>query len=842
MMLSAFIVGWLVAAPAAGDAYVADRMHLAETYLAAHEPVAAVAPLLEVLRRGDSVSAPATLRAKLLLAEAYVDLGLFGSAGRLIDNLAATAEREGALRLRLKLAVRAGWETPRVFAALGAYASQARQVDEDVILEAGRAAFLAPATGASLAAATALFAHDDRPAVRFYRGVLRLRSGDLAAAYQEFETLAEALDPVTDRALYDQVHLALGRIYYEAGEYAKAERFYAAVGEGSTAHDAALYETAWLYWSQHDRDAAAGNLLRLVVDYPFSPLVPRAQVFYGYLMLQRGDFSAAERSFATYIARYTSLVETVAELNAIDDDDALFERLYGEIDKAIASGKGSIVEVGAWLQKNPRLAAADRLVNKLRRAEAEIGDAARTLREVQTQAEVGDGDADAEKAAADLAELRGRIDRLCQRVGDRLDGRTGQAYERLEREIAGIDKLRREAGRLRSRAVDRRREVISLLQYADAGRWTVWAENAKLRPDAVTEPVWEGRLAGNTMLARLDASERSLLRTERVTAGIERRALQTRTEMVLSRLDKDDRRVLVALEEEYARRQSERFAENERRMEARLAQAAALRELTAEHIATLMDHRADLIVLSHEAVAVRGRIAREEIERIESRIGALLVHARLGDADVAWEARRRAKERAAGVARREQADMEALQGFYRELTETRGEAVPAAPGRVSGSTHQAAANLAQVAANYERSLKQVGEVLKRRHGASARLAERLRKEGYEDEAVGRADAAGVFIAGPLGQAGERIVAAVLLVDGRRETPRSADVLLDGYFVPGSHQIDAALTVRGGDGALQTVRGTLHVRLRRAEGYRIRLAPVRDATGLRLGFSVEREER
>lgn len=839
MVLSALIVGWLVAAPASGNGFAADRLRLAETYLEAGEPVAAIAPLLEVLRRSDAVAAGDTQRAKLQLAEAYVELGLFGSAGRLIDSLAAPEAQAAALRLRLKLAVRAGWETPRILAALGAYSSRVKEVDDRLILEAGRAAFLAPVTGASLAAAATFFGQDKRPAVRFFRGVLRLRSGDLVGAFEEFEELSSVIDPVTDRELYDQVHLALGRIYYEAGEYAKAERLYAAVGERSTAHDAALYETAWLYWSQKDRDAAAGNLLRLVVDYPFSPLVPKAQVFYGYLMLQRGDFAAAERSFATYIGRYTSLVETVAELNAIADDDVLFERLYGEIDKAIATGQGAIVEVGAWLQANPRMAAADRMVAKLRRAEAEIVDAARTLREVQTAAETEDADVD--QREAEIAELRKKIDELSVGVGERLDGRTGQAFDRLQAEIKGIEKLRLEARRLRRHAVDRRREVISLLQYADAGRWAVWSENGKLRPDAVTEPVWQGRLQGNQMLERLDKSERSLLRTERTTMEIERRALQTRSEMVLSRLDPYRRQRLLALQDEYARVQRERFAENERRMKARLDAAAVLRTQTAARIAALMEHRAKLIALSHEAVAVRGRVAREEIERIESRIGALLVHARLGDADVAWEARKRARERAAAVARREQADMEALQSFYKDLAETRGETVPEAPAPMSGSTHhQAAAALARVAESYERSLSQVGDVLRRRQGASAQLAERLRQEGYEEAAVGRADAAGVLIAGPLSQDGDRPIAAVLYIDGRRHTPLSQDVMLDAYFVPGSHQIDAALSVRGPAGEIETVRGTLHVRLRRAEGYRIRLAPVRDARGLRLDFKVEQE--
>lgn len=839
MVLSAFIVGWLVAAPAAGDAFVADRLGLAGIYLRAGEPVAAVAPLLEVLRRGDAVAPADAVRAKLQLAEAYIDLGLFGSAGRLIDSVEPD-DQGGALRLRLKLAVRAGWETPRILAALGAYSSRVAELDEDLILEAGRAAFLAPVTGAALAAATSMFGDDQRPAVRFYRGVLRLRAGNLAAAFQEFDGLALAIDPVTDRALYDQVHLALGRIYYEAGQYERAERFYAAVAEGSTAHDAALYETAWLYWSQKDRDAAAGNLLRLVVDYPFSPLVPKAQVFYGYLMLQRGDFAAAERSFATYIARYTSLVETVAELNAIADDDRLFERLYGEIDKAIAAGQGAIVEVGAWLQANPRMAAADRLVAKLRRTEAEIADAARTLREVQTIAET-EG-ADAADDDPELAELRRRLDALSERVGARFEGRTGEAFDRLQAEIRAIDKLRHETTRLRRRALDRRREVISLLQYADTGRWTIWSENGKLRPDAVTEPVWQGRLQGNRMLERLDQSERSLLRTARVTAEIERRALQTRSEMVLSRLDRRDRQRLTTLQAEYVRLREERLSRSERDTQTRLASAARLRAETAERIAALMAHRAALIDLSHEAVAVRGRVAREEIERIESRIGALLVHARLGDADVAWEARRRARERASAVARREQADMEALQTFYQELDATRGHDVPAAPASVSGSTHQAAAALAKVAESYERSLARVGDVLRRRHGASTQLAERLRQEGYEEAAVGRADAAGVLIAGPLTQDGERPIAAVLYVDGRRHTPPSRDVMLDAYFVPGSHQIDAALSVRGPGGAIETVRGTLHVRLRRAEGYRIRMAPVRGPQGLRLAFTVEREER
>jgi hypothetical protein len=71
-----------------GHAFAEDQNRLAAAYLGAGSPIAALAPLLNVLRTPGIQGSEDETKAKLNLARAYLAVGLYGSAKRLLLDLA----------------------------------------------------------------------------------------------------------------------------------------------------------------------------------------------------------------------------------------------------------------------------------------------------------------------------------------------------------------------------------------------------------------------------------------------------------------------------------------------------------------------------------------------------------------------------------------------------------------------------------------------------------------------------------------------------------------------------------------------------------------------------------
>jgi hypothetical protein len=850
-LIAGLVLALFVARPAWGESFAANQLRLADTYLHAGNSIAALVPLLNVLRQPDSGTQAEIQEAKSRLAEAYLNLGLHGSARNLISDLKRGDEpwRSRALKMQVEMHLRRG-ELQDAFRTLQTYGGQITgPLDDDLLFEVARAAFASRATFVTELNLDRLADDGKRPEALFYAGVERLMAKELAQAYERFDALAKKIDRAKTAGLFDNVHLALGRIFLENNQTEAAARFYTAIPETSEAYDQALYETAWAYLAEGDETAAAGNLLHLAIERPFSPLVPKAQVLYGYLLLRRGEFASAERSFAGYVAHYAALSETIAELNAIPSDARLYKEIFGSVDDSIAAGDDYRIELLTWLQKNPRLARARHLVTTLQAAESELADLAHTLREVQSVAEGGPlaqpvaEQRRREEEERNIRELRSSLQEEVSRLGERFTGQALVTYRNLEKELSEIQALRGELNRLRQRAVEKRRELVSLLQYADAGRLTIWDERGELHSGPATEVTSLSNAEADTMLQRLDESERKTLSALRIVDRLEAKALQARLQLMITQVPKTKLSGLLEKQAELRRLEETRFVREESNQQERLEKARLARKAVHTHVKALSELRNALLAHSSEAVGLRGAVTRTEMRKIEHQIGSLLVHARLGNADVAWEARKRARERAREVMRQEQKDMESLQQFYRSL----GKWDPPKPGDSLGlpatsSTAQRASYLYDEAELYADRLAYAEKVLDKQSEASRQLVERLQSEGHEYDMVARVDAAGVLIPEPEPVPGLHLIGVQLMLDGRKVAPAQSGLLLDSYLQPGSHQIDATVMYMDREGELIRFSGSYHFRLDRSRGYKLVLLPEKATEYPHLRFTLSDEAK
>jgi len=96
-----------------------------------------------------------------------------------------------------------------------------------------------------------------------------------------------------ERQVIDLAYLALGRLYYEIGQFEQAVEAYRAVGQTSPRFDEALYELAWTLIGMGDAIQAERALELLSVNAPDSALNADGKVLRGDLLARTGHYDEA---------------------------------------------------------------------------------------------------------------------------------------------------------------------------------------------------------------------------------------------------------------------------------------------------------------------------------------------------------------------------------------------------------------------------------------------------------------------------------------------------------------------------------------------------------------------
>ncbi|MBT3219558.1 MAG: tetratricopeptide repeat protein, partial [Proteobacteria bacterium] len=98
---------------------------------------------------------------------------------------------------------------------------------------------------------------------RYFLGAILVREGDLEAAAEYFLEVAElSVNTLDDRKLLDLSLLALGRIYYELGDFGQASEFYSRISGDSEYLADKLYEIVWSFIKQSEIDTELVNLAK----------------------------------------------------------------------------------------------------------------------------------------------------------------------------------------------------------------------------------------------------------------------------------------------------------------------------------------------------------------------------------------------------------------------------------------------------------------------------------------------------------------------------------------------------------------------------------------------------
>ncbi|MCC6552713.1 MAG: tetratricopeptide repeat protein, partial [Polyangiaceae bacterium] len=140
------------------------------------------------------------------------------------------------------------------------------------------------------------------------------------------------------RRVIDLAWLGIGRLFYEADQYAQAVQAYNHIDRTSPEFGTMLYELAWVYVRLGDVDRAQRALEVLAIAEPSSQNIADGSLLRGDLMLRAGRFEKSLKVYEGVRATYDPMREKVdAFLGSTSDPAVYYDRLSQEQLEALDS-------------------------------------------------------------------------------------------------------------------------------------------------------------------------------------------------------------------------------------------------------------------------------------------------------------------------------------------------------------------------------------------------------------------------------------------------------------------------------------------------------------------------
>jgi tetratricopeptide (TPR) repeat protein len=261
----------------------------------------------------------------------------------------------------------------------------------------------------------------------YLSGTTYVAMGDLGKAAQAFaDIVGKAPKKPNERRVTEMAALALGRIYYERDQPAKAIDAYLLIDRKSDLFDDALFEVAWVYVKGKQFDRALRALELLALNDPSSQKLSTVRILEGNLRIRKAqgihqqqidgvftgkadpedEYQKAEALFTStrdlYGAAYHALDELVA---AKSDATGYLAQISGRTSGAFQIHE-TLPEVAAsWLRAEPTVQRIVAIENDLAEIQDNIANAERSIARLRITLASSDPLA----AFPSLVERRGRV-------------------------------------------------------------------------------------------------------------------------------------------------------------------------------------------------------------------------------------------------------------------------------------------------------------------------------------------------------------------------------------------------------------------------------------------------
>jgi tetratricopeptide (TPR) repeat protein len=273
---------------------------------------------------------------------------------------------------------------------------------------------------------------------KYFVGTIQVKKGDLAGALMSFDAVLR-IQPrnEADKDVQDLARLAIGRLYYERGQFDKAREAYASVPRQSKYFADAMYEATWNAIKGKDYVAAYRSLDIMLLQNPDSPQAPELRILRGNLHLRLANFFLASESFSQtreeFEPIYRQLQDNIAKSKA---DPNYFEALLGKGLEKFDIGVFVPTNAVRWVKSEPDVARMINLADDVGGLQKDIKDSERTImrleRAVNGEGKVG--------IFPDLAASRGKSTEILNQLVDIRRRFGGQMRSLIGNSLEGSEK------------------------------------------------------------------------------------------------------------------------------------------------------------------------------------------------------------------------------------------------------------------------------------------------------------------------------------------------------------------------------------------------------------------
>ena len=241
---------------------------------------------------------------------------------------------------------------------------------------------------------------------RYQLGVLMIGEANLKQAVSEFQKVEVA--PVADKdqkRVQDLAVLALGRLFYELGDFPQASSYYGRIDKNSPEFAEKLYEAVWSYVKQggaaeaersgSERDSQAavadaatarwqdalGQVDNFLLAFPEHRYTSQLRILQGHLHMKLRSYDAARGSYEDVVAAYTPVA---ARLDELGQGTAEAQRFIQRLLRDSAGTSGLPAYAIEMLLARPDVARATGVYLETLQQKQELADAERRVAELQT--------------------------------------------------------------------------------------------------------------------------------------------------------------------------------------------------------------------------------------------------------------------------------------------------------------------------------------------------------------------------------------------------------------------------------------------------------------------------
>jgi TolA-binding protein len=523
---------------------------------------------------------------------------------------------------------------------------------------------------------------------RYFVATIRVKQGDLAAGLIAFDAVVRSQPRSdADQETQELARLALGRLFYERGEFDRARDAYDSIPRQSSQFEEAMDELAWTAIKAKDYKAAYRALDLMLLQSPDSPQAPELRLLMGNLHVRMANFALANDAFLQardqFEPIHLQLKETRKKAEA---DPRYFDTLLGKGMEKFDIAVFVPLKAVKWVKAEPDVARVLALTE-------DVGDLQRGInqaREVLNRLELAVGGQlqvgifpDLAQARTSSSEVLNQLVNMRQRfvgkmrslIWDRLTGEDKARLDQVGKERAALEvelrdlplsadklKTREKQARSNLQQLDERAsefnveiqgmdaELVAIEQYFIRSR-----ADQKIRPEDLTQPVQSLRqvisgLRDSNESVRSEIAEAAREATVAAATGDSDRnaialliGVMKREREVFQgargRLSPGDQADFDAIVSVLARADAvqAKLAELDNRVDA-AAQKRVVdlkRKLTHEK-SELESARGKLTSILTESESLGGGLAYAMLSRITDRFYDLVVQSDVGLVDVAW--------------------------------------------------------------------------------------------------------------------------------------------------------------------------------------------------------------